>query len=130
MISFNASQTNLITVVVYDSNNLEYYPHTGDLIVTDQISFKMDDFGSRSIYIEPNAITDEVETNCSISKEIDKKEAKVKYIITDQSIAVLTEIESIYENKRKKINSIKVTIPNISFGVVSKTHICIIRKPI
>lgn len=115
------SQTNLITVVVDNRNNLEYYPYTADftffggiyrdvnIIAVNKVSFNMSDFGSRALYIKPNATTGEVEFNVSISNDSDQKELHLRYKIYDNSEKVILENETTIQSG-KKTQSIKTTI--------------------
>ena len=109
--------TNLLTVVVDNRNNKEYYPAGGDftlfggiyrdanIIITNKTSFSMNDYGSDPFYIKPSVdlLTKEgsIELNATVDGNID--EAQVRYTIFD------SEKKNIFEGTADAEQGFKVT---------------------
>ena len=97
---------NLLTVVVDNSNNKEYYPYRADftffggiyrdvnLISVSKLHFSLTDYGSKSLYVIPNATTGEVLINSTIVNEEGLKDVKVRYTIYDANNKVVSTTES------------------------------------
>lgn len=91
------SQSHLITVVVDNTNNQEYYPCDADftffggmyrnvnLIYVYKTSFSMEDHGSNSLYVKPNPETGEINVNATFSNKDDQTPFKIQYTIFDGS---------------------------------------------